>query len=105
MSKRLLCPQEYVGVAEMRVTPCDRCSSGWDKRLRRCTIYTGAEGFDDVPEAEIPDCPLKDRCQHNLQDGVCVVRRKGLVCESALATVMTPEEAAAHPLAFNAGLL
>jgi len=38
-------------------------------------------------------------------DGTCVVRRKGLVCESALATTMSPEEAARHPLAFNAGLL
>lgn len=108
--KRLpvLCPQEYAGVADMRAVPCNRCTSGWNKETKRCDITTGAEGFDPVPAAEIPACPIAERCQHQLQMAPepCFVRRSGQVCESAfIADGMSPEEAARHPLAFNAQLL
>lgn len=107
MTKKLavLCPQEYEGVAVMRVTPCNRCSSGWSDELRRCTIYTGAEDLEDDPAT--PACQISDRCQHQIQAGagLCVVRQKGLVCESALALEIGQAAAENHPLAFNAGLI
>lgn len=98
-----LCPQEYSD--DMRVTPCDRCAAGWDKRLKRCTVPTGAEHFPLVPAAEIPACPIQDRCQHQVQLGAepCPIRARGMVCESALVfDGMDPSDAFNHPLAFNA---
>lgn len=102
----VLCPQEYEDVADMRVTSCTRCTSGWSTALGRCTIYTGAEELDDEP-GPAPRCPIADRCQHQLQagDGLCVVRTKGLVCESALALEIGIDAAKEHPLAFNACLI
>lgn len=106
MAKRLplLCPQEYEDVADMHVTPCNRCTGGWDTKLGRCAIYTGAEEFEDEP-GDPPRCPISERCQHHVQavGGLCVVRRKGMVCESALALELGVEAAREHPLAFNAG--
>lgn len=107
MSRKLpvLCPQEYADVADMRVTPCTRCPGGWNHELWRCTIYVGAEELDD--EADVPTCPIQDRCQHQIQSlpGPCVVRRKGLVCESALTLEIGVEAAREHPLSFNAQLM
>lgn len=99
-----LCPQEYDGMT-MYVTPCDRCKAGWNKRLRRCNIETGAEHLTD--SKNIPTCPIQDRCQHQVQEtGPCLVRRKGLICESALvAGGLSEEDAAAHPLSFHAYMM
>lgn len=107
MSKRLpvLCPQEYSGVAEMNVTPCTRCSTGWDKASGRCTIYMGCEELPLVDASEVPECPIQDECQHHHQnEGPCPVRARGMICESALARagVQDPSE---HPLAFNAMMM
>jgi hypothetical protein len=100
---RRLCPQQYEA-ADMLVTPCTRCSVGWDRQAGRCTILTGAEHFPLVPEGEVPTCPIQDRCQHQVQDDrPCVVRARGMICESALVlSGMDLSEAFAHPLAFNA---
>jgi hypothetical protein len=98
-----LCPQQYSGIADMQVVPCTNCPSGWSTRLRRCEIYTGAEGFPPAPV--VPSCPIQDRCQHQLQNGEvpCVVRASGQVCESALIySGMSVEDAKEHPLSFNA---
>lgn len=99
-----LCPQEYSDIAAMRATPCTRCSVGWNAALRQCTIATGAEHFPLVPAAEVPSCPLEDRCQHQVQRvEPCPIRARGMICESALLVGgMTESEAADHPLAFNA---
>jgi hypothetical protein len=99
---QVLCPQEYKGM-DMRVTPCDKCSVGWNKAEKRCTVDTGAEHLPD--ELEMPICPIQESCQHELQGGPCVVRRKGLICESALIySGMSEADAAAHPLGFHAGM-
>lgn len=94
-----LCPQTYDGMT-MLVTPCVRCSA-W--RQTGCSAETGAEHFPEVDAPQVPPCPLADRCQHQIQAGAepCVVRRRGMVCESALrlAGVTDPED---HPLAFHA---
>jgi hypothetical protein len=98
-----LCPQEYIG-ADMQASPCTRCTSGWNKRLKQCSIPTGVEHFPLVPDAEVPTCPIQDRCQHQVQRSEpCPVRARGMVCESAFTeTGMDPSEAFNHPLAFNA---
>jgi len=98
----VLCPQLYDGIA-MLVTTCDRCATGWDAPSKRCRVETGAEHLpDDVP----PECPIADRCQHQLQagSGLCLVRRKGLVCESAL-TYSGVLDVANHPYGFNANVV
>jgi hypothetical protein len=102
MKLPVLCPQEYEGATTMRVVVCDRCV-GWDRVARRCAIDTGAE---DLPlEALVPDCPIQDRCQHQIQsDGPCLIRARGMICESALVFAGVPN-AERHPLAFNASLL
>jgi hypothetical protein len=84
----------------MRVTACDRCTTGWDRRSKTCRVDTGAE---HLPDAAPPDCPISDRCQHQLQAGPrpCPVRSKGLVCESALA-LSGVQDVADHPFGFNA---
>lgn len=108
MGRKLLCPQEYTGVAEMRATVCSRCPVGWDRKLKRCMVPTGAEHFPLVPEAEVPTCPIQDRCQHQVQRGAepCPVRARGMLCESALiASGMSESEAMNHPLSFNADLM
>jgi hypothetical protein len=109
-----LCPQTYLGL-DMVMTACTRCSSGWDPAQRRCTVAgvpnelkdLTAEYLAENPGATIaiPDCPFTARCQHALQaaPGLCEVRAMGMVCESALIHAgMSPEEAHAHPDAFNA---
>lgn len=86
----------------MVVTPCTRCTTGWDKKTSSCKVETGVE---HMPlEKVVPDCPIQDRCQHQLQSsGPCVVRARGMVCESALIhDGLTEEEAMAHPLSFHA---
>lgn len=86
----ILCPQHYSGM-EMSVITCERCSSGWDKKLKKCTILTGAEDFDN--ENIVPECPITNVCQHQIQskDKPCVVRQKGMVCQSALKYAKVPE--------------
>jgi hypothetical protein len=98
----MLCPQEYQGMAMVAV-PCSRCNVGWDGT--KCTVPTGAEHLPDDPK--LPTCPIQDRCQHQAQSKEpCVVRRKGLVCESALiAGGLSPYEASDHPLSFHADLM
>lgn len=106
MKLKVLCPQEYMGVF-MNVTPCNRCRQ-WDKKFTRCSVDTGAEHLPDEPSEKIPDCPIQDRCQHQLQtpDSPCVVRKKGLICESALVfNGMSRDDAMDHPLAFNADMV
>lgn len=101
----MLCPHHYSGAVWMTVTPCSPCRTGWDRALGRCTIETGAE---DLPDAgEVATCPIQDHCQHQAQsEGPCLVRRKGMICESALVEGgMSPDEAIAHPLSFNATLM
>lgn len=98
---RSVCPQEYDG-ADMRVVPCTRCSIGWNQGMQKCVAPMGIE---HLPlETEIPDCPIQDRCQHQVQRGAepCPVRARGMICESALVeSGMDPSEAFNHPLAFN----
>ncbi len=98
----VLCPQEYDGF-DMRVTTCDRCPVGWDRASGTCTVTTGAEHLPDVTDAEVPSCPMQERCQHQIQAGdkPCTIRRKGLICESALAWSGEPEPMS-HPLGFSA---
>ena len=102
--KRLLCPQEYSGMT-MKVTPCDRCSVGWDKKLQKCKVDTGAEHLRS--SKQIPACPIQDRCQHQVQStSPCIVRSKGLICESALIEGgMSPDAAMSHPLSFHADMM
>ena len=104
MSRRslpLLCPQVYTG-SGMVTEPCTMCPTGWDHTTRRCTVEMGAEHLPDVDGA--PDCPIQSRCRHQHQsDGLCPIRRKGLVCESALVVGgMSDEEAADCDYGFNA---
>lgn len=102
----VLCPQEYTA-STMNVTPCSRCRQ-WDKQSTRCTVYTGAEHLPDEPAEKVPVCPIQDRCQHQLQtpDGPCVVRLKGLICESALVfDGLSRHDAMDHPLAFHADVV
>jgi len=100
----VLCPQEYVGVAEMRAVPCNRCTAGWGREEQRCTISVGCEHLPTVEPREVPDCPIQDRCQHQAQsEGPCSVRARGMICESALVLAGIPDQDA-HPLAFNAQL-
>lgn len=90
----------------MRAIPCNKCKTGWDKRLKKCTVPTGAEHLPD--EAEVPTCPIQERCQHQVQkpNEPCEVRRKGLICESALIeSGMSAVEAADHPLSFHAEMM
>lgn len=99
----LLCPQEYQGMTMVAV-PCSRCTVGWDGR--KCTVPTGAEHFPDDPN--VPTCPIQDRCQHQVQaaEGLCAVRRKGMICESALiAGGLSEAEASDHPLSFHADMM
>jgi hypothetical protein len=100
----ILCPQEYDGMRMVAVR-CDRCATGWDKKLGRCTIPTGVEHFKDQPNP--PTCPIQDRCQHQIQaEGPCAVRKKGFICESALIEGgLSPGEAADHPLSFHADMM
>ncbi len=77
-----LCPQTYDTM--MRVETCSRCSM-WDKTANRCSVETGCEHLPLVSADEVPDCPIKARCQHSIQaSGLCPVRARGLVCVSAL---------------------
>lgn len=92
----VLCAQLYDGI-EMKVTPCTRCAVGWNGS--HCTVDTGAE---HLPSATPPTCPIQDRCQHQLQSvGPCMVRSRGLICESALAFAGEPD-IENHPFSFNA---
>lgn len=98
MSMRLpvLCPQEYDGL-DMKVTTCTRCDVGWDRTSRRCTVTTGCEHLP--VEDEVSTCPIQDRCQHQVQDvAPCVVRSRGLVCESALREAGVPDPESHHGL-------
>lgn len=101
---QILCPQEYEGFT-MNVTPCNRCRQ-WDKKNSLCSVNTGAEHLPDEPPDKIPDCPIQDRCQHQLQAPVgepCVVRKKGCICESALVYAgMDRGDAMAHDNSFHA---
>jgi hypothetical protein len=88
----------------MWVSPCERCANGWDRKTKACTVYMGVEHFPLVPPAEVPTCPIQDKCQHQVQRrDPCPVRARGMVCESAfIETGMDVSEAFNHPLAFNA---
>lgn len=105
--KRLpvLCPQEYEGM-DMRVTPCNRCDQGWDKDAGRCAVYVGVERFVTVAADKVPECPIADRCQHQLQatPKPCLVRERGFICESALVFAGVPD-AEDHPLSFNDNMM
>jgi hypothetical protein len=103
---KTLCPQLYEQ-GDMRAVPCSRCTVGWDSKKKACTIESGAEHFPLVPEVKIPTCPIQDRCQHQVQsDGPCVIRSRGMVCESALVEGgMTPDEAMSDPTSFNADFM
>jgi hypothetical protein len=88
---RVLCPQEYEGIT-MRVTTCTKCSSGWNKETQRCEVPVGCEHLPLVPQNEIPDCPIVATCRHQMQSvGPCVVRARGMVCESALVHAGVPD--------------
>ena len=95
----VLCPQMYEGYT-MVVTTCTRCEH-W--KGRACGVYMGCETFPIVDT--IPDCPISDRCQHQIQRGErpCVPRERGMVCESALVYAgMDRVEAMEHPDSFSA---
>lgn len=88
----------------MCVTPCTHCTVGWNKQAKCCSVLTGAEHFPVVPDSEIPPCPIQLRCQHQIQSGAvpCLIRRRGMVCESALVAFGMSEEAFNDPRSFNA---
>lgn len=88
---------------EMRAVPCTKCSQGWDRVAKKCTIPTGGEHLPLVTAAEVPTCPIQDQCQHQLQtpDIPCVIRARGLICESALAWDGVSDPMS-HPLGFSA---
>lgn len=91
----------YEGIT-MVVVGCSRCEY-WEGT--RCSVNTGAEHLPDVAATEIPACPLETRCQHQLQASPlpCVIRSKGMVCESALVHAgMSRSKAMDHPLSFHA---
>jgi hypothetical protein len=98
-----LCPQEYDGL-EMNAVPCSRCSVGWDRKRRSCTVPTGAEHLPLVPSAEVPDCPMATKCQHQVQSKTpCAVRARGMVCQSALKYAgMSETDSFDHPQSFHA---
>lgn len=76
-----MCPQLYEGF-RMLVKACDHCSN-WAGAA--CAVVTGCEHLAVVPVQDRPACPLSAVCQHELQSpGGCAVRRRGLVCVSAL---------------------
>lgn len=103
---KAVCPQMYSGCGKMSATPCNRCNVGWNAKLGRCRVEMGVEHFPLVTAAEVPMCPIQDRCQHQTQRGEepCPVRARGFICESALALagVKHPED---HPLGFNADVM
>ncbi len=101
-----LCPQLYDGM-EMVATPCDRCSTGWNRRLRACTVGTGAEHLPLVADAEVPVCPMQGECQHQVQSKIpCAVRARGMICQSALRwSGMSETESFNHPLSFHASFV
>jgi hypothetical protein len=96
MPKRLpvLCPQEYDGL-KMQVTTCTRCAS-WQKVEQRCNVYIGCEEEALAAPADVPECAIADRCQHQIQalPAPCPVRARGMVCESVVGVD--------SPIAFNA---
>lgn len=98
----ILCPQNYLPDG-MRAKTCTRCTGGWNRAASACQIETGAEHL--LLAQSVPDCPIQDRCQHQIQAGAspCPVRARGMVCESALIEGgMSLEAAASYPTAFNA---
>ena len=101
-----LCPQEYDGM-EMRVTPCNRCNVGWNAIRSVCTVKTGAEHLPRVATTEVPDCPMQDQCQHQLQrKSPCAIRARGMICQSALKwSGMSETESFDHPLSFHASFI
>lgn len=95
----ILCPQEYTAKG-MSVIVCDHCSN-WSGSA--CGVFMGVER-DPVVAGPWPDCPISERCQHQIQRGdrPCKVRERGMVCESAMVFGgMDEDDAAQHPLAFN----
>ncbi len=100
-SLRVLCAQEYSGVDTMYIVPCTRCSSGWEFADNRCGAYMGVEHLPLVDASDVPECPIADRCQHQIQNtGPCPVRARGLVCKSALNYIGI--DGANSPIGFNA---
>jgi hypothetical protein len=101
-----LCPQQYDGM-KMLAVRCGRCSVGWNKRLRACTVETGAEHLPLVSASEVPDCPIQGQCQHQVQSqSPCAVRARGMICQSALKWAgMSEDESFDHPLSFHASLV
>ncbi|APU88990.1 hypothetical protein Rctr197k_195 [Virus Rctr197k] len=98
---QVLCPQSYEGVT-MKVVPCRRCHN-WAGT--HCVVETGCEHLPEVPQNEVPTCPIQDRCQHQIQagDSPCVVRARGMVCESALVMDgMTEDQAMMAEVGFSA---
>ncbi len=91
---KTICPQEYDGYVMVQST-CTRCAS-WSKTESRCDVYIGVEHLARVRRSKVPDCPIADRCQHQIQSNPrpCPVRARGLICESVVG-----ED---HPRAFNA---
>jgi hypothetical protein len=97
----VLCPQMYEGY-EMKVVPCTKCKTGWNKATGTCTVEVGCE---HLPDDDVPECPIQTSCRHQLQapSGLCIVRQKGMICESALIYAgMEPADAMDHPLGFSA---
>lgn len=99
---KVLCGQEYNSEG-MQVAPCTRCRVGWSRSRRQCEVATGCEHLPLVSAADVPECPIQPRCQHQIQAGTqpCPVRARGMICESALrlAGIAEPES---HPLGFSA---
>lgn len=86
----------------MRVAGCNRCHN-WDDAKAVCIVETGCEHLPLVPALEVPECPMQDRCQHQIQAGLelCVVRARGMICESAL-DYDGHSQPSTHPLSFHA---
>lgn len=89
----------------MKVVGCTHCYN-WEGD--RCGVETGAEHMPVVPPAYVPPCPIADRCQHQIQANPepCVVRARGMVCESAMVKGgFKPEDAMDHPCSFHAHMI
>lgn len=90
---------------QMQVAPCTRCQH-WSREQNGCTVDTGCEHLPEEPPERVPDCPIADRCQHQIQKNPapCVVRARGMICESALRFAHVPDPEG-HELAYNANTI
>jgi hypothetical protein len=72
---------------------------------KRCDVYVGVEHRELVPPSQVRQCPIQADCQHQQQagTGLCAVRARGMICESALVKAGV-EDAWSLDYAFHASM-